>query len=298
MFIDRALRARDDEDPVAFHLWASVSLELLGKASLAHIHPALVADPTQFKSLLSACGHTKTPHVRSITAKTVFERLVTTCQDFDDRMSRECMTMADRRNAELHSGESPVVGLDPRAWVPSFWRAVAVLLPTQGRTLEEWVGSDEAARAQKILDDSAETLAQTVLARIDRRRKEFSKACPPRSAKRRDAEQRARLRRAPPTYSSEEAYDEADCPACGLSAWVFGREWDRDIIDERFEQYSEEDFHFFYLVRVSYAVESFYCDECQLTLDGSEEIEVAGLPEGFERELEEDPEYEPEYGNE
>ena len=135
---------------MAFHLWASFALELLGKASLAHIHPTLVADPSHFRSILSACGHSSTGLVKSISAKTLFERLRTTCEEFDQRMFRECMTMASRRNTELHSGDSPVVGLDARSWVPNFWRAVSVLLSTQDRMLQDWVGDTEAERTQKI----------------------------------------------------------------------------------------------------------------------------------------------------
>lgn len=76
MFVERALEARDDQYVITFHLWASVALELLGKATLSHIHPPLVADPTHFKSILAASGHTAISiTVRSITVMTVFREL-------------------------------------------------------------------------------------------------------------------------------------------------------------------------------------------------------------------------------
>lgn len=124
VFIDRALVARDAHDDLGFHLWAAIALELLAKAALAAIHPALIADPSHFKSLLSACGRPAGTSYRTVTAKTVFERLRTISNKFDERMMRECMVMADRRNAELHSGESPLVGLDQRGWVPPMWRSL------------------------------------------------------------------------------------------------------------------------------------------------------------------------------
>lgn len=298
IFVDKALRSRDDDDIVTYHLWASIALELLGKAVLAKVHPALVADPSNFKSLLAACGKQITPSVRSITAGTLYERLHLVCEGFDEKMAREAAAMAARRNAELHSGESPIVGLDARVWVPSYWRIVATLLSGQGRALADWVGAAESNRVKRILADSAETLRQTVLARIERRRREFEKANPAGTQKRNDAEGRARVRPAPYSPSSEEEFNEVDCPACGLRTWVFGLEYDREIVDRRYDYHSEEEFTLLQTVNVYYGSEDLNCDECGLTLEGVDEIEIADLPATFEKQIEEEPEYEPEYGNE
>src|SRR5688572_19445637 len=111
VFMDHALHARDDDDEVQYHLWAVIALELLAKAALANIHPTLVADPQDIKSLLAACGRDLGVSLRSITAKTVFERMHTLGR-FDKKMMDACMLMANRRNAELHSGETPMAGLD------------------------------------------------------------------------------------------------------------------------------------------------------------------------------------------
>ena len=45
VYVERSFKAEHDKDQAGFQLWASLSLELLGKATLARIHPALVADP-------------------------------------------------------------------------------------------------------------------------------------------------------------------------------------------------------------------------------------------------------------
>lgn len=118
VYIDRATRARDDGDDSSFHLWGAIALELLGKSALANIHPALVADPSDLNSLLAACGVPSGKHLRSIAAKTLFERLRTVFNEFDRAACDQCMKMMNRRNAELHSGQAPIVGLDPRAWIP------------------------------------------------------------------------------------------------------------------------------------------------------------------------------------
>jgi hypothetical protein len=45
VFVERALKSRDERDFASFYLWAAVALELLAKSTLANIHPVLVADP-------------------------------------------------------------------------------------------------------------------------------------------------------------------------------------------------------------------------------------------------------------
>jgi hypothetical protein len=133
MFMERGIMARDNRDVSAFHLWAALALELLAKAALARIHPVLVADPTDFNSMLVACRVKASDKTRSILARTAFERLMQVSTEFDERARRFCMLMSNRRNEELHSGASPTVDLDPRAWVPEYWRVSEIMLRLAGR---------------------------------------------------------------------------------------------------------------------------------------------------------------------
>jgi hypothetical protein len=75
LYIRRGLRAQADNDTEEYQLWASLALELLGKAALSNVHPALVADPTHSNSLFAACGRQLSPNLKTITATTLFERL-------------------------------------------------------------------------------------------------------------------------------------------------------------------------------------------------------------------------------
>ena len=50
--------------------------------------------------------------------------------------------------------------------------------------------------------------------------------------------------------------------------------------------------------RPAYGVDSFYCAECGLALEGLDEIEAAELEVAFDRDEEEELDYSPEYGNE
>ena len=96
MLIDRALSARDQQEDADFYLWMALVLELLGKAHLAKLHPALVADPQHAETLLAVCGGPPTAEYRSITAKTVFARCVKTIGGFDSSVEQFCLRLAAR----------------------------------------------------------------------------------------------------------------------------------------------------------------------------------------------------------
>src|SRR4051794_17617854 len=90
VYIQRAFRAQSANDFEEYQLWASLSLELLGKAALARVHSALVADPQHYESLFAACGKPISPDVKTITAKTLFTRLGHLEKSFDARRQRFC----------------------------------------------------------------------------------------------------------------------------------------------------------------------------------------------------------------
>lgn len=298
VFVDRAIRARDNGEPIEFHLWAAVALEMLGKATLAQIHPTLVADPSHIQSLLTAAGRPSGVNMKSIAAKTVFERLRLTVPSFDERMERECMLMANRRNAELHSGESPIVGLDPRSWVPPFWKAAEVLTAHQNRSLEVWLGADEAGRVREVLRDTAELVRQTVIARIQRRRAEIDARYAPGTRERLEAEIRAAARALPARfYGSADAFEESGCPACGMKGWLFGSTGDEEVVEIEGEPDSGWGPGYYEIVRTTFYVEEYRCPECGLRLEGRDEVSIADLPSEFETDEEREPDYEAEYGN-
>src|SRR5258708_12350557 len=134
VYIHRGFRAHAEKDTEQYQLWASLALELLGKAALAKVHPALVADPGHYQSLFAACGRQLSPDIKTITAKTLFERLGHIEKSFDSRHQRFCEQIALRRNAELHSGESPFSGMAAEFWEREFWVASETLLSIHKKT--------------------------------------------------------------------------------------------------------------------------------------------------------------------
>lgn len=298
VFIERGLVSRDAGDFDTFHTWAALALELLGKAALASVHPALIVDPNSYESLLVACGKPVTDNTRSIGAKTVYERLKSLSKEFDERAAKFCILMANRRNEELHSGSSPTGDLDPRAWVSEYWRLTDVLSRMTSRTLEAWLGDEESARARSVVSDASHVLVAAVESRISRARAAFDKKYPSDSSER--AGVLAMMANAVLPVSHRELlrslsdYTRAPCPACGASGWLFGEEAGsyRQPIE-----FDHETSSAWQVETVSYYTEVFVCGACALILNGRVELDAAELPEEYEEEREVEPDYEPDYGN-
>ncbi|MER8929783.1 hypothetical protein NKI34_29505 [Mesorhizobium sp. M0700] len=116
VYIGRALGRKGADDLDEYQLWASLALELLGKAALARKHQSLVVDPTHWQSMFVAAGINVTTDVKTITAKTLFERLAHLVPRFDKTVQKFCQDIAERRNAELHSADLPFRTMRLDAW--------------------------------------------------------------------------------------------------------------------------------------------------------------------------------------
>ena len=173
VYISRGLRAKNENIMDEYQLWASLALELLAKSTLSNVHPALVADPTHYQSLFSACGHPLSPDVKTITAKTLFERLSHISKDFDKRIQKFCEQLALRRNSEIHSGESPFSGMSAKAWESKFWHAAHIILELQNKELEQWLGAEGAQAARQVLVDANKAITMMVETRVAHAAEDF-----------------------------------------------------------------------------------------------------------------------------
>ena len=296
-FVGRAIDARNRDEPDQFVLWASLSLELLGKSILARTHPTLVADPSHFGSLLAACGMPRSV-TRTITAKTTYDRLPAVVKAFDEKAKKSAMLMANLRNEELHTGASPSEGRDPRAWVPEFWRVCSILVKARECELSDWLAPDEAVSVQKVLDDSSQLLSETVSSRIGACRQGFDASYPPGSAARTQrvkdigracqcvgplagGPRRPRSRCAPAL--SRRVHVRVGWPDRSGLVRLVNPEFDGD--------------GFYALATVTCLSEAFQCAGCGLTLKSRDEIEVTNLVEEFEVAEEVEPDWADEYGN-
>lgn len=295
LFIRRALRAKTEGDNDVHHLWCSLALELLGKAGLATLSPALVADPTHRDSLFAACGKVIGSDLKSITAKTVFERLPFLTKRFDANTTRFCEQLAYRRNADLHSGEAPFAGMKLEAWERQFWHAAEVILSAQGQTLDGWLGADAATGPSEVLQHALDATVGAVAARIESHRLQFNEAH--KSDKQRkaaiEASQHARIADFVSEFSfGLDSVTPVECLACKATAALGASLWEEEVLDEYQPDAPEWE-----SIEKTYLVEGLYCPTCGLRLNSRQEVTAAGFDEEFKETEERDRIYEPEYGN-
>lgn len=292
VYIGRALARKGGGDLDEYQLWSSLALELLGKAALARKHPSLVVDPNHWQSMFVAAGINVTTDVKTITAKTLFERLVHLVPRFDKAVQKFCQDIAERRNAELHSADLPFKTMKLDAWEARYWHACDTILQQMGSSLEQWVGAADAAAPRQLLDEAAKALKAAVELRVQAAREQFD-ALKRAERERLAAEAELRLPRHQ-TSLFRGTYDEiwpVDCPACGCRSFMAGEQIGEDISEEHDEGTIWE------IVNRDFAGEEFKCPSCELSLSGSDEIEDAGLDYNHEDLQEREMDCEPEYGN-
>ena len=121
-FVNRALDVNDDFEERAF--WAACSLELLAKAALTRINPALIADIERSgNSLLIASGlQQDSSSFVTIQAKTVYARCKAISRQFDADVA---LRFAANRNNYIHSGGPLCATIPEQRWWEDFWPLVA-----------------------------------------------------------------------------------------------------------------------------------------------------------------------------
>lgn len=289
LFIERGFAS--DRESALFPFWSVLALEQLARASLAHVHPSLLADP-QGDNILYACGfHTDTP--KSVGAKTVYSRCNRVVENFTKAEYDFCMSLTYLRNEELHSGHAAFEDLPTSQWLARYYRVCHLLMSHMGLELSDLLANDEVKAATTMLLADEETVRSEVKEAIGRARVTF--------------EGRAEADRASALATAEESAKKhrswggltATCPACGAEGCLDGE--DVSVSETRLE----DD-----LLRWEQVVlpTKFECLACELRLEGYERVEAAGLGGHRTREHWDDPvDYygqraieaymEPDYGN-
>lgn len=292
VYIAKALRRKSEQDLEEYQLWASLALELLGKAGLAHRHPCLIVDPTHSPSLFVAAGVSATTDVKTITGRTLFERLRQIIPPFDEDVRQYCVAISERRNAELHSGSVPFKAMKVETWEARYWYACNIILSSMGRDLDDWIGEGEAKEKQQLLAIAAERLKASVMVKIEAARVQFQ-GLPQKTREQLIAEADAR-NAAHYVELFKWANDktwEARCVVCQAKGFLAGDSIHEEVIDETYDEGPWE------TVEITYSADEFACPVCGLHLTGQAEV-VAGEYELEHTETDERQiEYEPEYGN-
>lgn len=288
LFINHAM---DEDEPRVFDeraLWASLALEMLGKAALARVNPLLIATPNEEGShLLAASGLIAGDGpVMTVQAATVFKRCARAFRPFS---ASEAILIANNRNAYLHSGAPTFTPIPESAFWPAYWRQAAILVFGQDRDIADFVGADRVEAVERLLALNKQHTEERVEALLGRARQQLELVASGNAPERiLAALRRTSDLRAGPRYSTEVA-----CPACGHEGALEG---DEEAVHEmRYEQVAEDDFDAYVDVRVW--ADYFSCQHCRLVLDRAELIEAAGIETEFEVEGDPADFVEAEYGN-
>jgi hypothetical protein len=234
VYVGRALARKGAGDLDEYQLWASLALELLGKAALARKHPSLVVDPTHWQSMFVAAGINVTTDVKTITAKTLFERLAHLVPRFDKTVQKFCQDIAERRNAELHSADLPFRTMRLEGWEARYWHACDTILHHMGSSLEHWLGAGGAKAPRQLLDEAAQALEAAVKLRVEAVKERFmALKKSDRDRLTADAELREPQHQAALFKGSHEEIWTGSCPACGCRAFMTGEQTGEDISEER-----------------------------------------------------------------
>lgn len=274
-----ASRANEEEiNSALYGFWMSLCTELLARAALSKIHPVLIADPTNEANIYYVFGVNPKANPRSVHAKTVFARCAVFIEKFTDNMAGHCLLLADRRNKELHGGDAAFEGIAPATWLPRTYEIFKVLLEHMGLNLEDLLGAEQAAGAEKMLDDRGAAIEKEVKDRVSKHKKDFSGLTGDQKS-----EITAKAAKAMAKWLGMTPLGRSvDCPSCGFAGALHGESINRGPI-----KISDEDGTMTREVRV--LPNKFRCAVCSLHLDGFTELTHAGLGNIFTSMEEEDP---------
>lgn len=247
-------------------LWSGLCLELLARAALGNISPALLAEPQKWANLAHALGFPPFEakfSPTSIGTAAVLTRLRTFLPDFDVELENFCVAHIGRRNEELHSGSMPYDGVNGSKWHGQFYRAVKVLLASMDYSLEDFIGGEHSAVAEKEVAAAMDAAAKSVVGDVDAHNKVWGA---------KGENEREVLAARAGVWANREDGHRVECPACGNPALVLGepigepkRELDGDEITERQE-------HLPHL---------FQCVACGLKIAGLSRLSAVGLGDRY-----------------
>ncbi|MCW3481641.1 hypothetical protein OL229_19055 [Neisseriaceae bacterium JH1-16] len=295
LFAKRSVEAKQAGQDTDCQLWAAAALELLAKTQLAGIHPSLIVEAENHNSLLEANGISTGTAVRTIGAAVAYTRLKHTVPHFSTPVFEECKKLAERRNAELHSGDAACAAMPYEAWEGDFWNAADLILDSMDMDLQEWLGAD-AKTPKAMLKAYRQAEAEAAKQRVKHHASEFKKTELGKLGKEKFALLVAETKKRPANVKdfryqySHYWYNE--CPSCKTIGVVAGDEdWEQPADDQSGAEYG------YLIIERAYSPSEFHCPTCGLSLVGDTAVNAAGITEGVVEVFEEEIAYEPEYGN-
>jgi len=254
-----------DNKIALFPFWCALSFETFARATLAFVHPALLADPTEGDNILYVFGYSISKLPKSVPIKTVLERLTKIIEKFKRNEFEFCMNLMERRNRELHSGAPAFEDFPTKVWLVEYYRIANLMLEFQEKTLKDFLQEEDAIVAAKMIEEDIHSIKAKVKMLIKKHKDEFYKAYP-------DNESRKKQREGSFSYfifsPSKKYSKQVICPACKAKAMVYGE------ISRANEPFLEGDL----IIRnISALPTTFECVSCGLKLETYAQIQSAEL---------------------
>ena len=256
-------------DDWQFAFWSTLSLELLGRAALSSINPALLADGggrRDWNNLLYALDiEPKAPKFvpRSIDVSTVFERLSELITDFTTDLAGFCNGHMSKRNEELHSGGTPFVGVSNTSWLPTYYRACRVLLESMGDTLDRFLGSEEANVAEAMIAADMDKSAKSIINTVESHKVVWDN---------KSDDERAQLHLQSSTWATRQTGHRVMCPACNCVGIVSGSPISPPALSITEDEIIEVQ---------EYLPSRFECVACNLKIPGLPQLSATGLGDPY-----------------
>lgn len=275
VYLQRAFE--EDRKSEMFPFFASLGLEFLGRAALANVHPALLADPQDGKNILYAFGFPATASPISIPAKTVYSRLKFVIDDFSEDDLAVCLKLAGLRNQELHTGMFAFSKLPSGQWIASFYRAIEKMIRSLGHTLEDALGKEHAKQVHAAIAKAANDVTKEVKERVGKIKGGLKVLSDSEMAARR-AEHEPKFAFA--VHKNGLGLFARECPACNSKGFLIGtpigaippKLKEGEIVSQKV-----------------YWPTKFECKVCDLKLNGYEELQVVELGDEIINEDTHDP---------
>ena len=261
--------ANEEADSWEHALWSSLSLEFLARAALANVNPALLAEPGKnWDHLYASLGFTpNTPRYspRSLPTNEVLTRLLAIFEGFTTSHKVFCVLHTGKRNAELHSGENAFDGTPGSNWHAKFYSTCSSLLDTMGISLEEFLGTEEATIANKLIAAAEDESAKAVLGDVAAHKNVWGA---------KEVAEREELTATAKVWATRQAGHRVSCPACASVALVNGEAISaptRTLLDD---QITEAQHHL---------PNQFECIACGLKVSGLSRLTGIGLADQYKK---------------
>lgn len=249
-----------------FWLWASLTLEILIRASIANISPALLANGRDFNNILHAVG--VKPASPRFTPKSadIMDLLGRSEQLFESvtgEISNFCSILINKRNTELHSGDLAFDGLGTSYWLPWFYTSCDAFLTPMGESLNSLLGREAAKEAGMHIEALKDESAKSVQSSIKAHKQVWHD---------KTREEQEKLSQQASTLSIRYLGHRVECPACASTALVYGSVTGsaRTSIDEDGVLEKQE-----------VLPSNFECVACTLKISGYSKLVACGLGNTF-----------------